>query len=85
MFSYMETLKRHLGSHQNNTYNCFNCKYTSPWKDAIKRHFKKHRRTECRSLTANNYHQIQTNKNQPSRTETKAYQADPSNVNSYVY
>ena len=31
------------------------------------------------------YHQIQTNKNQPFRIETKAYQADPSNINSYVY
>ena len=40
MFSYKETLKRHLGSHQNNTFNCRNCKYTSPRKDALKRHSK---------------------------------------------
>ena len=83
--SYMETLKRHLGSHQNNTLNCPNCKYASPRKDALKRHSKKHRRTECRSLTANNYHQTITNDSQSSRIETKAYQADPANVDSYLY
>ena len=87
MFSYMETLKKHLEGN-NNTYNCPKCKYTSPRKDAIKRHSKKHNRTECRSLIANNYDQVQpNNKNQPriSRIETKAYQADPSNISSYVY
>ena len=53
----------------------------------LKRHSIKHNRTECRYLTANNYHQVKQNiQNQPrsSRIETKAYQADPSNMNSYV-
>ena len=84
MFSYIETLNRHLGSLQNNIFNCPNCKYTSPRKYVLKRHAKKHTRTECRLLTANNYHQTQT-KGSKSRTETKAYQADPDNVNSYIY
>ena len=82
MFSYMETIKRHLESHKN-TYNCPKCKFTSLRKDAIKRNSNKYKRTECRSLTANNYNQVQpNNQNQPrkSRIETK-----PSNINSYVY
>ena len=57
-----------------------------PRKDALKRHSKKHMRTECRSLTANNYHQTQTKGSKSTtRIETKAYQADPDNVNSYLY
>ena len=84
MFSYIEMLNRHLGSHQNNTFNCPYCKYTLPRKDALKRHAKKHIRTECRSLTGNNYHQTQT-KGSKSGIETKAYQTDPDNVNIYIY
>ena len=84
IFSYIEMLNRHLGNHQSNTLNCPNCKYTSPRKDALKRHAKKHIRTDCRSLTANNYHQTQT-KGSKSRIETKAYQADSDSVNSYIY
>ena len=84
MFSYIETLNRHLGSHQNNTFNCPNCKYTSPRRDALKRHAKKHIRMECRSLTAKNYHQTQT-KGSKSKIDAKAYQAGIDNVNSYIY
>ena len=86
MFSYIETLKRHLGSHQNNTFNYPYCKYTLPRKDALKRHSKNNMRTECKLLTANNYHQTQTKGSKSTtRIETKGYQADLHNVNSYIY
>ena len=81
MFSYIETLRRFLGSHENNTFNYPNCKYSLPRKDALKRHSKKHNSTKCRSFTANIFNQTQTNGSTspriPSRIETKAYQADP--------
>ena len=85
MFSYTETLRRHLGSHENINFHCSNCEYISPIKDALKRHLKKHNKTACRQLVSN---QTQTKKSFPkklSRIETKAYQADPSNVNSYIH
>ena len=79
MFSYTETLRRHLGSHDNSNIHCSNCKYSSPRKDALKRHSKKHNKTTCRQLLSIPKEPVKT------RIETKAYQADPTNINSYIY
>ena len=83
MFSYTETLRRHLGRHKNSNFHCPNCEYSSPRKDALKRHFKKHNKTTCRQLMS-----TQNKNSSPkkfSRIETEAYQADPANVKSYTY
>ena len=44
MISHMDSLKRHLGSHNDIKFYCPNCKYNSPRKDALKRHSKTHNR-----------------------------------------
>ena len=82
MFSYTETLRRHLGSHENSNFYCSNRDYSSPRKDSLKRHLKKHNKTTCRQLMST---AKQLRNSKLSRIETKAYQADPANVNSYMY
>ena len=77
MYNYMENLNRHLTNHRNK-YNCPDCKYSSPRKDTLKRHFKTHNR------------QILSNSDQPETSEktgleTKSYQVDPTNMNSFIY
>ena len=86
IFGHMDMLKRHLKGHDE-TYNCPKCKYTSLRKDAVKRHSEKHKRNECRSLIASNSYQGHPRATCRSRTtlETKAYQSDPSHINSYLY
>ena len=79
MFNYMENLKRHLVSHRNK-YDCPDCKYSSPRKDTLKRHFKTHNRQ-----ILSNLNQRPEASNEKTRLETKAYQADPTNMNSYIY
>ena len=77
MYNNMERLKRHLKNH-NNSYNCPECKYSSLRKDTLNRHTK----TNKRQLLSRFEAQI------PERTtwiETRAYQADPRNINSYIY
>ena len=76
MYNNMESLKRHLKNH--NSYNCPECKYNLLRKDTLKRHSKTHKRQPFSRFEA----QI------PERTtwiETRAYQADPRNMNSYIY
>ena len=78
----MDTLKRHLKCHDK-TYNCPICKYTSPRRDTVKRYSLKHKRDQCRSsVTAYNSYQDQL---KPTVLETKPYQSDPSQINSYLY
>ena len=88
MFSYTETLRRHLGSHNNSNFHCLNCKYSSPRKDASKRHSKKHNKinkTTCRQLLSTPKEPVKTRiETVKTRIETKAYQADPTNTNSYI-
>ena len=76
----MESLKRHLKSH--NKYNYPECKYSSPRKDTINRHTKTHQRQLLSSFEA----QIpELHRPETSQIETRAYQADPMNINSYIY
>ena len=80
MFNYMDNLKRHLVSH-GNKYDCPNCKYNSPRKDALQRHSKTHNRQFLSNLN-----QMRPEKtNEKTRLETKTYQADPTNMNSHIY
>ena len=77
MYNYMKNLNRHLINHRNK-YNCPDCKYSCLRKDTLKRHSKTHNR------------QLLSNPNLPdtpekTRFETKSYQADPTNMNSYIY
>ena len=72
----MESLKRHLKSH-NNKYYCLECNYNSPRKDTLKRHTKTHQGQ------LSNYEAIP--KRPKTTLETRAYQADPKNINSYIY
>ena len=84
MFSHMDTLKRHLGNHNNIKFDCPNCKYSSPRKDALKRHSKRHNRQLLLSNLAQSRPE-KMNANEKTRLETKAYQAGPTNMNSYIY
>ena len=73
----MENLNRHLKDHRN-SYNCLEFKYSSLRKDTLKRHSKTHKG------------QVLPNPDLPetpekTRLETKSYQADPTNMNSYIY
>ena len=80
-YNNMESLKRHLKSH-NNKYNCPECKYSSPRRDTLNRHTKTHQRQLLSSFEA----QIpELPRPETSRIETRAYQADPMNINSYIY
>ena len=79
MFNYMENLKRHLVSH-GNKHACPDCKYSSTRKDALKRHSKTHNKQFLSNLN-----QRPDESNEKTRLETKAYQADPTNMNSYIY
>ena len=79
----MEALKRHLKSH-NNSYNCSECKYSSPRKDTLNRHTKTHQRQLLSSF------EVQIPEKCLSRPETtwietRAYQAEPMDINSYIY
>ena len=79
MFNYMDNLKRHLVSHSNK-FDCPDCRYSSPRKDVSKTHSKTHNRQFLSNLN-----QMRPEKtNEKTRLETKAYQADPSNMNSYI-
>ena len=85
ILGHMDILKRNLKDHDE-TFNFPKCKYTSPRKDAVKRHSEKHKRNKCRSLTASNSYQDQPRATRPRTTlETKAYQSDPLHINSYLY
>ena len=77
MYNNMESLKRHFKNH-NNSYNCPECKYSSPRKDTLNRHTKTHKR----QLLSRFEVQIPEGTTQ---TGTRAYQADPRNINSYIY
>ena len=68
----MDMLKRHLNCHTDETYRCQRCKYTSPRRDAIRRHTSRQKTDKdlCRPTM---------------ELETKPYQANPSPVNSYLY
>ena len=79
MFNYMENLKRHLGNH-GYKHDCPDCKYSSPRKDALKRHSKTHNRQ-----LLSNLNQRPEESNEKTRLETKAYQADATDMNSYIY
>ena len=76
MYNNMESLKRHQKNH-NNKYHCLECNYNSPRKDTLKRHTKTHQGQ------LSNYEAIP--KRSKTTLETRAYQADPKNVNSYIY
>ena len=69
-----EASKNHI-----NSYNCPECKYSSLRKDTLKRHSKTHRRQDLLS----NLEPPKTP--EKTRLETKLYQADPTNMNSYMY
>ena len=77
MYNNMENLKRHLKNHTN-SYNCPECKYSSPRKDTLKRHSKTHR---SQDLLSN----LEAQTPEKTRLETKLYQADPTSMNSYIY
>ena len=77
MYNYMENLNRHLKNHTN-SYNCPECKYSFPRKNTLKRHSKTHRRQVLSNLDL-----LETP--EKTRIETKSYQADPTNMNSYIY
>ena len=91
MFSHMDTLKRHLGSHSDSKFNCPNCQYSSPRKDALKWHSKKHNQTTCgqKLLSISKEQSSRPEKKmrakEKTRIETKAYQVDLTNMNSYIY
>ena len=75
----MDSLKRHLKSHNNNNkYHCLECNYNSPRKDTLKRHTKIHQRQLSN-------HEAIPKRPKTSNLETRAYQADPKNTNSYIY
>ena len=84
MFNHMDTLKRNLGSHSNIRFDCPNCKDSSPRKDALKRHSKTHNRQPLLS-NLNQRRPEKMKANEKTSLETKAYQADPTNMNSYIY
>ena len=90
MFSHIDTLKSHLGSHSDSNLNCPNCKYSSPRKDALKRHSKKHNQTTCRQnlLSISKEQSTRTEKETrakaKTRIETKAYQADLTNMKLHI-
>ena len=73
----MENLNRHLKNHTN-IYNCPECKYSSLRKDTLKRHSKTHKRQVLSNLDV-------PETPQKTRVETKSYQVDPTNMNSYIY
>ena len=75
----MENLKRHLKNHTN-SYNCPECKYSSPRKDTLKRHSKTHRR-QVNLLS--NLDPLETP--EKTRLEPKLYHTDPTDMNSYIY
>ena len=72
MLGSMDTLKRHLKSHED-TYKCPMCIYNSPRMDVIRRHLAKHKtdRKPPRPTVA-------------TKVETKSYHANPTSVNSYL-
>ena len=70
----MDTLKRHLDSHTDETYKCPMCTYNSPRKDAIRRHSSRQKTDGEPSRPT-----------MATRLETKSYQANPTSVNSYLY
>ena len=78
----MESLKRHLKSHNNNKHYCLECNYNSLRKDTLKRHTKTHQRQ-----LLSNFEAIPKipKTSRYSCIETRAYQADPKNTNSYIY
>ena len=84
MFSHMDTLKRHLGSHSDIKFDCPNCKYSSPRKDALKRHSKTHNRQPLLSNLKDQSRCEKMKANVKTRLETKAYQVDPTDMNSYI-
>ena len=61
-----------------NSYNCPECKYSSLRKDTLKRHSKTHKRQVLSNLDL-------PENPEKTRLETKSYQADPTNMNSYIY
>ena len=84
----MDTLERHLKYH-NEMYNCPTYKYTSLRRDAVKRHSSRHLHSPKRDkdqcsliMTGTNSHQ---DRPRPTVLETQPYQADPSQINSYLY
>ena len=60
-------------------------------KDALKRHLKKHNKTTYRQLLSTPKEPLtriekeMTRVKEKTRIETKAYQADPTNMNSYIH
>ena len=85
MFSHMDTLKRHLGSHSDSKFNCLNFKYSSPRKDALKRHSKTHKTQPLLSNSKDQSRPEKKMKANETRLETKAYQVDLTNTNSSIY
>ena len=77
MYNYMENLNRQLINHRN-IYNCPDCEYSSPRKYTLKRHCKTHNRQILSYLDW-------PETSEKTRWETKSYQTDPSNMNSYIY
>ena len=77
MYNKMDSLKRHLKSH-NNKYHCLECNYNSLRKDTLKTHTKTHQRQ------LSNYEAI-PKRPKTSNLETRVYQTDPKNTNSYIY
>ena len=70
MYNNMESLKRHLKSHNNNKYHSLECSYNSPRKDTLKMHTKTHQGQ------LSNYEAI-PKRAKTTNLETRAYQADP--------
>ena len=83
MYNNMESLKRHLKSHNNNKHYYLECNYNSPRKDTLKRHTKTHQRQLLSNFEATPKRPKTSRSRSP--IETRAYQADPKNTNSYIY